>query len=132
MTNNDAKALILSALFTVFVATDSHAGVLCRRDVPSLISVAAELARENAGQTLIDTDQFMAFADKPNSAVWTFTKPAHPAHPAVVCRYPIKIGERYHVKLEATCGGTKSACDQLIEDFRKLNERIPEDIRQKK
>jgi len=68
----------------------------------------------------------------PHSGVWSFTPNTHPAHPAVIKRFPTENGGQIAIRMQALCGGPKPACDQLVEHFKKLNEQVARDIQQRK
>ncbi len=57
-----------------------------------------------------------------NPVIWSFTPESHPAHPAAVKRTAVhEKGGAWSMEMAVLCGGPKSACDKLVEDFRALN-----------
>jgi len=59
--------------------------------------------------------------------LWSFTPVFHPANPSVVRRKIVKKDGRVNISMDALCQSEKEYCDQLIEDFRQINERIIRD-----
>ena len=58
--------------------------------------------------------------------VWSFTNPQHPAHPAVVKRWPVEEDGVVSIKMDVLCQADKSACDKLVADFQVLNTQMRE------
>ncbi len=71
---------------------------------------------------------YIALQDKETWAMWTFTREGMPAHPAVVCRRPVKNGEQITLEMVFGCKGEEKACAQLEQDFKELNARMQLDI----
>lgn len=71
---------------------------------------------------------YVALQDKESWAMWTFTREGMPAHPAVVCRRPVKNGEQITLEMVFGCKGEEKACAQLEQDFKELNARMQLDI----
>lgn len=72
-------------------------------------------------------EQFAAIND--GEAVYALTRDTHPAHPMIV-RREVQESEDGQVYIETTaCGyGDKVASDQLIEDYKALDEKINDDL----
>jgi hypothetical protein len=84
-------------------------------------NVIVLLLKNRNNQIILDDDQYLAIHDLEKGSVWTFTKIGHPAHPAMICRYPIKMADgKWYTQIEARCGGSKEACDTLVQQFRAL------------
>ena len=81
--------------------------------------------REQDGWTIIEVRE----AEK-RSAVWSFTPSDHPAHPCAVKRTVYEENGAVMLRTNALCQGTKKECDRLMEQFRELEQRIREHIRQ--
>lgn len=67
--------------------------------------------------------------DRAAGAVWSFTPPDHPAHPAVVKRAVVERDGQAFIDMTALCQASKGACDKLIADFQALNERTAQSAR---
>ncbi len=74
---------------------------------------------------------YRAFQNEADSTVWTFTLPGIPAHPAVVCRRPVKEGDFVKLEMDVNCLGDPRACDSLVQDFRRLNAEMAKTMNEK-
>jgi hypothetical protein len=52
----------------------------------------------------------------------------HPAHPAAVCRRPVKDGDRLRIELGISCGAAEMECEKLTDAFEELNRRMIQDM----
>jgi len=108
----------------------ASAGSVCDR-VHSAGATPASLLVEMSNDLtkIADRDGYVAYVNSPKTAVWTFTKPGHEAHPSVVCRSVIANPDGSNsIDMKVLCIGTDAACDKLVADFKRLNERIIEDL----
>ena len=108
----------------------ASAGFVCDR-IHSAGATPASLLTEmsNSLTKIADENGYVAYVDTPKTAVWTFTKPGHEAHPSVVCRSVIANPDGSNsIDMKVLCVGTDAACERLLADFNKLNERIIEDL----
>jgi hypothetical protein len=78
------------------------------------------------------SDAFVALEDGGSGTLWTFTLPAHPAHPAVVCRRILERRGLLEVPTTIQCNGAQAACAKLKSDFDVLNDRMIEDLYKQK
>lgn len=69
------------------------------------------------------------FSQKANGVyiLWSFTPEFHPANPSVVRREIASKNGQVNIRMDALCHSEKEYCDQLIEEFRQINERIKRD-----
>ncbi|RFB78974.1 hypothetical protein [Methylovirgula sp. 4M-Z18] len=86
------------------------------------------IANDPANEVLQGTTYYEAFSDPKSQTVWTFTKPGHPAHPSVVCRYPVQMGQQVFLRMEVICHNTQGACDKLVADFQALNKTMSQHL----
>ena len=56
--------------------------------------------------------------------LWSFTPQDHPAHPSVIRRDIVKKDDELFISMNALCHSSRFDCDQLIEQFEQINERI--------
>lgn len=59
--------------------------------------------------------------------LWSFTPDDHPAHPSAIRREIVKKGDQILIKMDALCNSNQLDCDLLIDQFKKINERISQD-----
>lgn len=67
---------------------------------------------------------YVALQDKATFAMWTFTREGQSAHPAVVCRVPVRDGDNITLTMVINCEGAARACQSLKSDFQQLNQRM--------
>ncbi len=63
----------------------------------------------------------------PNEGIWSFVPQSHPAFPGVVKLQVLEKDGHLFIAKDALCGGSKIACDQLIQESTRRNERIVKD-----
>lgn len=80
------------------------------------------LSREEAGWFIV--------ADKATSTFWSFSGSDEPAYPAVVKRTIIDDHGKISVTMSTLCEAPKPACNGLIAQFNKLNQRMRTDLQQ--
>jgi len=78
-----------------------------RSDVEISVQAGWTIVREPAAGTL-----------------WSFTPADHPAHPAAVKRGTVSRDGAAYINMRVLCQAAKEPCDQLVDDFKKLNEKI--------
>lgn len=69
--------------------------------------------------------------DPADNALWSFTPPDHPAHPAAVKRSTVQRDGAVFIDMRALCQAEKLACDKLMAEFRELNDKIRADIQRR-
>jgi len=60
--------------------------------------------------------------------VWSFTSEDHLTHPTVIRREIVKRGGEVSIKMDALCHSSQFDCDQLIDEFKAINERIKQNL----
>jgi hypothetical protein len=60
--------------------------------------------------------------------IWSFTPEDHATHPTVIRRDIVKRGDEVLIEMNALCHSSKFDCDQLIEEFKKINQRIRDNL----
>lgn len=70
--------------------------------------------------------------DRSASTIWSFTPADHPAYPAAVKRAIVSKDGGLYVNMTALCQASKAACDKLMSDFKALNERMIQSLREDK
>lgn len=104
----------------------------CARANTDPEKLQSELSGTDKLPEVFRDDKYVALQDKSTWAMWTFTLPTHPAHPAVVCRRPVREGDSITLDMVVNCNGTPKACAQLDQDFRALNARMAQEMKAKK
>ena len=67
-----------------------------------------------------------------NEGIWTFAPNSHPSFPSVVKRQVIERNGHLFVGMDVLCGGAKSACDQYVAEFVKMNEQMKTELNDKR
>src|SRR5262245_17257436 len=92
----------------------------------------AELAKDARLKEVRRSEIYVALEDGTDGTLWTFTLPAHPAHPAVVCRRVMERRGIIEIPTTSGCKGGEAACAKLRSDFEMLNERMIQDLDRQK
>ena len=74
--------------------------------------------------------EYIAYQEDGTEAVFTFSLPAQGgAHPAAICRRPVKDGDNLTLQMVIVCKGETWACQALESDFKLLNAQIEAAVR---
>jgi hypothetical protein len=96
------------------------------------VAAALEALRARPDVSISEQDGWTIVNDAPNNTVWSFTPPGHPAHPAAVKRVVVEKAGAIYIDMSALCGAEKRACDQLVEEFKALNQKTAQAVQQQK
>ncbi len=66
--------------------------------------------------------------DKANHTLWSFTQPGHPAHPAAVRRTVVIENGQPSIRMNALCRAGQEACDNMLEEFRRMNAALQQSL----
>lgn len=115
--------MILLAVVVLFTAAQAVAQVEQGRSTIGYPTVAAALAtlRAKPGSEVSMQNGWMVVSEPSARAVWSFTPAGHPAHPALVRRGVVTEGSTLVVKTDVLCQAAKAPCDQLVLEFRVMN-----------
>ena len=61
--------------------------------------------------------------------LWSFTPENHAAHPSAIRREVVSIEGEVYISMSALCQADQWSCDQLIEEFKLINDNIKQRIR---
>jgi hypothetical protein len=81
------------------------------------------------GVSITQPDGWTIAVEPGTKAIWSFTPAGHYAYPAVVRREVKQRDGNVYVDTVALCQAEKAACDRLIRDFERLNQRMSESMR---
>lgn len=133
---NVSRRGVVALVFAVAVGISAGKALAddspCARANTDPGTLQSELTSTGKLPEVFRDDQYVALQDKSTWAMWTFTLPSHPAHPAVVCRRPVREGESITLDMVVNCKGESKACAQLDQDFRALNARMAQEMKAKK
>jgi hypothetical protein len=128
----DARSLLAASvvLVAILVCTVAHADGLCGTPAIAPSVRLQQLQVAKAQETFRDS-QYLALRDAAG-ITWTFTQPANPAHPAVVCRRIVGTEGKLELETNADCRASRQACDAMMADFAKLNAAMIEALKSRK
>jgi hypothetical protein len=89
-------------------------------------AAALEALRAKPGVDVATRDGWTIVSDPGEKTVWSFTPASHPAYPAVVKRMVVTTPEAIGIRTSVLCGAAPEACTHLVDEFKKLNERMRE------
>jgi hypothetical protein len=122
-------ACLVGLTAAVFPVTQgSAAGDLCGKTKTTPEALYRDLAKDSKLREMARSDVFVAMEDSRDGTLWTFTLPAHPAHPTVVCRRIMERRGVLEIPTAIECKGAEAACAKLRSDFDILNERVIQDL----
>ena len=88
----------------------------------------ARLSKDGRLREMHRNELYVGLENGQDGTLWTFTLPAHPAHPAAVCRRVMERRGVIDVPTTIVCEGTEAACARLKGDFEALNARLVEEL----
>jgi hypothetical protein len=122
-------ACLIGLTASVFAVTQSPAADdLCGRVKTTPEALYQELAKDSKLREMARSDAYVALEDGRDGTLWTFTLPAHPAHPAVICRRIMERRGILDIPTTIECRGAEAACAKLRSDFDVLNERVIQNL----
>jgi len=90
---------------------------------------AALAALKARGDVAISDDgRWTTADDKANRTLWSFTLPGHPAHPAAVRRTVVMENGQASIKMNSLCQAKREACDDMLEEFRRMNAALQQSL----
>jgi hypothetical protein len=113
----------------VFTAAIAHADTIPEASTSTIGYPTAEAAlaalRAKPGVTFAAQDGWTIATDDADNAVWSFPPEHDPAYPAVVRRRmtPGAKGS-LNVQMDVLCSASKTACDDLVRAFERMNEEV--------
>jgi hypothetical protein len=127
-----ASMLLVAAALAFAPAPDAAATEeLCGTREATPQALYDKLAKEAKLREMRRSDVYVALEDGSNGTLWTFTLPAHPAHPAAVCRRIVERRGVLEVPTSIVCNGAEAACAKLRSDFEMLNENMIQQLQKK-
>jgi hypothetical protein len=74
------------------------------------------------------SEHYVALENAQDGTLWSFTLPAHPAHPAAVCRRVVERRGVLDIPTSIVCHGPEAECAKLESDFDALNDRMIKEL----
>ena len=105
--------------------TEEPASTVSTIGYPSVADALAALqAREDVFISI--EDGWTIITEPGGLTIWSFSPPDQPAYPAVAKRVFYQEEGAWYIKMDVRCEASKTACDQLQQDFEALNESMRE------
>lgn len=70
-------------------------------------------------------------SDRDSYTLWSFAPPGDPAYPSVVKRILVQGHSGLDIKMSVLCEAPRAACNQLVEAFKVLNERMRDSLKRR-
>jgi hypothetical protein len=111
-------------------AADDPATAFCGRATGEPAAIQAAIVADKAFKEIHRGPEYIAYQDSTSQAVFTFSQGAQgPAHPAAICRKPVKDGDSMVLQMVIVCKGESAGCQRLESDFKLLNAQMEAAIR---
>lgn len=119
--------LLLLFLFNAAVSAEESRGI----GFPT-VAAALEALKARSDVKISNQSGWTIADDRSTNTIWSFTPADHPAYPAAVKRAIVSKDGELYVNMTALCQASKVACDKLMSDFKALNERMIQSMREDK
>jgi hypothetical protein len=123
-----ASALLFMAQPCAEAQPAASGDELCGEPKAEPQALYERLAKDNRLREMRRSELYVALENSQNGILWTFTQPAHPAHPAVVCRRVMERRGIIEIPTTIACHGAADECAKLKSGFEALNARMIEDL----
>jgi hypothetical protein len=130
------SAVRIGAACFLFAATAgaqlaSAADEMCGEPGGTPEEVQARISKAENVKEIFRDQSFVAYQNQKDFTTWTFALPTNPAQPAVVCRKPVRDGDKMVLQMDIVCKGPDIYCKKLKKDFEELNARMQMEIESK-
>lgn len=119
---------LLAGLASVSTAADAPAQASAPNKTGySSVAAALDALKAKPGTSVTATKSWTTIEDMEGEDIvlWSFTVPAHAAHPSVVKRTLHKRVDGYYIDMNILCeSADRIACDGLVRVFQALNEQV--------
>ena len=96
------------------------------------VSAAYEALSTKEGVEGSNQGGWVIFKDRADNSLWSFTPKEHPAYPSTIKRTVVEQEGKLFIDMKALCGAEQLACDELIREFRKMNEKKESELNAKR
>ena len=103
-------------------------GDLCGEPKAEPQALYERLAKDSRLREMRRSEHFVALENGQDGTLWSFTLPAHPAHPAAVCRRVMERRGVVDIPTAIVCRGPEGECTKLKNDFDALNARMIQEL----
>lgn len=123
-------AIVALAVLAAGAHAHAQGTEFCGRPTGEPAALEAEISKAAGVKEIFRGPEYAAYQDAATDAVFTFTQPGQGgAHPAAVCRKPVKEGDSLTLQMVIICKGGSDDCQRLESDFKLLNAKMEAAIR---
>jgi hypothetical protein len=123
-----AACSLLGGITSAWAAGDDF----CGRPLADAVALRDVISKAKGITEIYRGAEYVAYEEAATLSVFTFSEPGQgQAHPAAVCRKPVKDGDSLILQMKIVCGGSGEGCQALESDFKLLNARMEAEIRNK-
>lgn len=95
---------------------------------------ALKALQAKPGVNIREENDWFVIDDASEKTLWSIAMPRHAVYPTAVKRTLVqeKEKERIDIRMQVLCGADKALCDDLVEQFRKVNAGLAESLNRKR
>jgi hypothetical protein len=124
--------LVAAAMLLAVPRSGAADDDLCGKPKSTPEALYDRLAKVDKLREMRRSEDYVALEDGNDGTLWTFTLPAHAAHPAVICRRVVERRGLLEIPTTIQCNGPQAACAKLKSDFDDLNIRMLKELQQQR
>jgi hypothetical protein len=125
-----STSIILAWVVMGAAVSAAPAADFCGRESNTPATMEVEISKAAGIREIFRGPEYVAYQDEASQAVYTFTQAAQgAAHPAAVCRKPVRDGDNLTLQMVVVCQGASDDCQRLESDFKLLNAKMDAAIR---
>ena len=130
MTITNKTGLAAAALMLSIGAARAADDGFCGRPTGEPAALQDAISKDPGIKEIHRSTEYVAYQETAGETVYTFSLAAQgPAHPAAICRKPVKDGDNIVLQMVIVCKGEGDACQRLDSDFRLLNAQMEAAVR---
>ena len=128
--------LVVSGLLLLVIVAQPRAeaqpaasgGDLCGEPKAEPQALYERLVKDSRLREMRRSERYVALENGQDGTLWSFTLPAHPAHPSAVCRRVVERRGVIDIPTAIVCRGPEGECTKLKSDFDALNARMIQEL----
>ncbi|WP_143072404.1 MULTISPECIES: hypothetical protein [unclassified Variovorax] len=93
---------------------------------------ALKALQAKPGVNIREENDWFVIDDASEMTLWSIATPQHPVYPTAVKRSLIQENGTIDIRMHVLCGASKEACDDVVEQFRKMNAGLAESLNRKR
>jgi len=93
---------------------------------------ALKALQAKPGVNIREENDWFLIDDASEKTLWSIATPRHAVYPTAVKRTLVQEKEKIDIRMQVLCGADKALCDDLVEQFRKVNAGLAESLNRKR